>query len=347
MSRLNIRRAVPSAVLSIALLFSAVFVGGAFAADGDSIPNAKDLNPYFGKAFTTNLFLSTGPLPTGNYYFRVTLTKGQVLGADFIDATPDPKSPLNAVGLVYSGADIVESVKVSSTTSRLTFAAPLNGTQTYTLAVKASTVGDFTVKSGLVKGTTLSGTSGTRVTAYSASTAIYADLKTGGSAVSGRSVVLESSSNAKTWKRVTATITHPVAGRYQTTVRRTTMAYYRFRFAGDAVYAPSTGKTIKVDPKAYLTGPTAKKVRGRMYSVSGYLKPRHSGSPVLIYARRYDRGRMMKQLVVVARANNYSSYSRYVASVALNFPGTWKLQAVHDDAAHAKTLSSIVTVTVR
>ena len=343
-----IRRAVPSAVLAIALLWSAVFVGGAFAADGDSAANAKSLNSYMGSTFAGNLYPGGSVLGTGFYYFRIELSAGTVLGMDLTDVTPDPYQPLNLTAVVLSGGTYPTSVKISTTLSRLTFTAPKS--TMYTIYVGGSAVGDFSVKPALLQATSLTGTSGTKAVAYNGAATIYADLKSGASQLSGMPVVLESSSNGSSgWTRASEAIAHPVAGRYQASVRRTSTRYYRFRFAGQTPYAASAGRVIKVDPRVYLSTPVLPGTisRVRSYSVYGYLKPRHTGNAVLIYADRYVGGRWVNSAIVSARASNYSSYSKYVGSLRVKYPGKWRIRAYHDDASHYPTSSAYRYVTVK
>ena len=78
----------------------------------------------------------------------------------------------------------------------------------------------YTVKLNVPTSTVLTGPRATRTTAYNTAATIYADLKSGGAPVSGKSVVLELSSNGTSgWKRVATTISQPTPGRYQASVK--------------------------------------------------------------------------------------------------------------------------------
>ncbi len=85
--------------------------------------------------------------------------------------------------------------------------------------------------------------------------------------------------------------------------------------------------------KAWVSKPTAPKTmrRGKAARVRGFLKPRHkSGTyPVRVYKERYASGKWRKAGYIRARASNYSSYSRYTASLKLGQRGRWRLRAFH------------------
>lgn len=159
-------------------------------------------------------------------------------------------------------------------------------------------------------------------------------------------VVLEYSSNGSTgWTRATATLTQPISGRYQTSVKRTTALYYRFRFVGDSTYSPATGPVVKVYPGVYLTNPYAPTYayRNKSFTVYGYLKPRHtSGSyPVRLYKYRYASGVWKSYGYITAKASNYSSYTKYSRVISLPYAGKWRVRAYAPaDGGHAATWSS-------
>ena len=106
-------------------------------------------------------------------------------------------------------------------------------------------------------------------------------------------------------------------------------------------------------PRAYLTTPVAPTTmsRTRTYSIYGYLKPRHYGNAVRIYAYRYEKikGRWTwkLRLTAYARAYNYSSYTKYLAKVRLPYAGKWRIRAYHGDSSHSATYSGYRYATVR
>jgi putative cell wall-binding protein len=128
-----------------ALLCWAALGTSAFAAPGDSIANATPLHDYFGSSLTTRLAGAIGG--TGSYWFRVQLSAGETLRANFIASS----AVVNMQALVLpltSGYDLVESTAVSSRIARLTFMAPVDGM--YNLYVGTSTQGTFTVQPALL-----------------------------------------------------------------------------------------------------------------------------------------------------------------------------------------------------
>jgi hypothetical protein len=77
--------------------------------------------------------------------------------------------------------------------------------------------------------------------------------------------------------------------------------------------------------------------RGKAATVKGYLKPRHTAGtfPVRIYKYRYVSGKWKSYGYVRAKASNYSTYTKYSASVKLPYKGKWRLRAYHPaDAKH-------------
>jgi hypothetical protein len=80
------------------------------------------------------------------------------------------------------------------------------------------------------------------------------------------------------------------------------------------------------------------------------LKPRHKATtyPVKIYAYRYEGGKYVYKKVYKAKASNYSSYTKYRASIKLPSKGKWRLRTLHAaDSLNAKTYSSWRYVTVK
>jgi len=178
-------------------------------------------------------------------------------------------------------------------------------------------------------------------------------LKTSsGSALAGRSVRIETSTDGTHWKLYTNATTTS-SGSYSATIVCSQRTWLRARFTGNGPYIASTSKTVIVRPRVYLTTPVApsKLSRTKYYNIYGYLKPRHSGTPVKLYAYRYEKvkGRWTwrLRLTASARAYNYSSYSKYIAKVRLPYAGKWRIRAYHSDASHYPTYSGYRTVTVK
>ncbi|MBI5232422.1 MAG: hypothetical protein HY876_09695, partial [Coriobacteriales bacterium] len=82
--------------------------------------------------------------------------------------------------------------------------------------------------------------------------------------------------------------------------------------------------------------------RTRSYSVSGYLKPRHTpgARPVRVYRWRYVNRTWKSYGYVWAKASNYSTYTKYSCSMRLPYAGRWRVRAYHpEDSQHAGTWS--------
>lgn len=95
---------------------------------------------------------------------------------------------------------------------------------------------------------------------------------------------------------------------------------------------------------------TTSLVRGRTYTASGILKPRHTAGtkPVKVYAYRYVKGKYRYYKSFSATASNYSTYSKYSTKVKLPYRGKWRLRAYHPaDTKHLATYSTYRYVSVR
>lgn len=122
------------------------------------------------------------------------------------------------------------------------------------------------------------------------------------------------------------------------------------------VVDPSTPPVVEAQrprTKPTLGRPSLKTtnlVKGRTYSVSGTLKPRHAAGtkPVKVHAYRLVKGKYRYYKSFSATASNYSTYSKYTAKVKLPYRGRWRLRAYHPvDTKHLATYSTYRYVTVR
>ena len=110
-----------------------------------------------------------------------------------------------------------------------------------------------------------------------ASATLSGSLRTAsGALLAGRPMVIQSSSDAAHWTTV-KTIVTGAGGTFKTKVTPTRRTLYRAHFSGDDAYAPSLSVTRVVKPRVRLTTPDAPSnaQRGRSFTVSGYLEPRH------------------------------------------------------------------------
>jgi len=180
-----------------------------------------------------------------------------------------------------------------------------------------------------------------------------------GVGLGGRSVVVQSSKTRTGVFTDTLTVAVTAAdGSFQVALKPPATTYYRVRFSGDApaagpYNASQSAAAVRVTPQASVGAPIAP---ATMYTtkaakVYGSLKARHTAGtyPVRIYKWRYVSGKWKPMGYVKAKASNYSTYSRYSASVKLAYKGKWKLKAYHvADAGHpAKWSAKVDYVTVK
>ncbi len=171
--------------------------------------------------------------------------------------------------------------------------------------------------------------------------------------VSGQTVDLWTSFDGTHYTKSSAAVAEAPGdpGLYSVRVKVTQRTWYRLRFAGSEDYGRSLGRTLNAGPKAWLTAPNAPSTMddSRSYSVSGYLKPQHYGSPVKIYAYQKIGGVWTVRASFLAKASVYSTYSRYVGSIRLPSAGAWRIRAYHRDNAggvHYASYSSWRYITV-
>ncbi len=170
--------------------------------------------------------------------------------------------------------------------------------------------------------------------------------------VTGQTVDLWTSFDGSNYTKSTSKVSEVSPGVYSIRVLCTRRTWYRLRFGGTPQYGSSLGRTLNAGPKAWMTAPVAPSTfsRSRTYGVSGYLKPRHSGSPVKIYAYQKIGGAWTLRATFSAQASNYSTYSRYVGSIRLPSAGAWRIRAYHRDNAggvHYASYSSWRYITVK
>lgn len=126
---------------------------------------------------------------------------------------------------------------------------------------------------------------------------------------------------------VTATIAPPASGKATHQIAYWSQDNYgnvEARHFATFTVEPFTNPSVGT-PVAPLT-----MSRYRTYSVYGYLKPRHTKgtSPVrIIRYRLTNSGWKQYGTYVDAKAYDYSSYTKYIASVRLPYAGKWKLRA--------------------
>ncbi len=122
---------------------------------------------------------------------------------------------------------------------------------------------------------------------------------------------------------------------------------FRLQFAGTG-FDTKTGAAVVVTPRPYVGAPwkstTARK--NKSFTVRGTLNPRHTAgsSPVKLRFYRWNGKKYVYKKSYTAKAYNYSTYSRYKASVKLPSSGTWRMRAYAPaDSLHAASAWSSYT----
>jgi hypothetical protein len=166
-------------------------------------------------------------------------------------------------------------------------------------------------------------------------------------------LTLQSSKTGTTWAGDTTIVTGP-DGTYSVTtpMKLSTSSYFRVRSARDAIEGQiavaSTARLVR--PKVSLSTPIAPAtVRvGARFTSSGYLRPRHrpGGYPVKLELWRSEKqasgfSKYVLQRSVWAKASDYSTYTKYAATLTLPTAGKWRIRALHpQDRDNALTFSS-------
>ncbi len=160
------------------------------------------------------------------------------------------------------------------------------------------------------------------------------------SAPLGGGVWIERRSGAS-WVRVASSST--TTGVARAMVRLGSAATYRAVFGGTETQHPAQSTSVVVKPKVSLGSPSVPS-RARAdgaFAAYGSLKPRHTSGtkPVQIRSYRLEGDRWVLKKTYSAKVKDYSSYSRYYATVRLPSRGTWRLRAYAPvDADHTATL---------
>ncbi len=174
--------------------------------------------------------------------------------------------------------------------------------------------------------------------------------KATGAPLSGQPVKVQTSTNGITWTTY-KTLTTSKMGTYSTaTTALYSKRYLRTVFAGTAELSSQTSATKIVTPRVSVTNPIAPAgmTRGRSYSISGYIRPKHKAGTIPVQVKCYRKERQTNgtykwvlRKVASTKVSNYSTYSKYRGSVSLASRGSWRLRAYAPaDSAHAASWST-------
>jgi hypothetical protein len=182
---------------------------------------------------------------------------------------------------------------------------------------------------------------------YGARYTLGCTLSSGGSPLVGEAVKVQQAPTADgSWSDTSEGGTTGAMGEFSCTLAPASATYYRAVYGGSGLIRDdAVSSAVKVTPRAWVGNPAApsKMSRKKSYTVSGFLKPKHSvGSyPVRIHKYRKVGSKWISMGYVKARAANYSSYTKYSTKVKLTKKGKWRLRAYAPaDAGHAASWSS-------
>lgn len=188
--------------------------------------------------------------------------------------------------------------------------------------------------------------------AYGASTRVSGNLRAGSAGMVGKTVhLMSATTQGGVYTRVRSATTG-AGGAYSFSMPApSAKTYYRVVFTGGAGYDVAMSADTYVRPRVSLTVPAAPTTAGRgaAFTSAGYLKPRHTSGQysTVLQVYRLSGTRWVYVKSVKARNANYSSYTRYSASMSLSTAGKYRIRAYHADAGHAPTYTGYRYVTVR
>jgi photosystem II stability/assembly factor-like uncharacterized protein len=196
----------------------------------------------------------------------------------------------------------------------------------------------------------LTGAPSPSVVSYNGATTIWGRLKVRDATLTGCTDVTlwRTLNGGVTWSRVATATWEPTSQTYRAVKTLTQSTRFQLRWCGDSTRAAAASPSILVRSRAYMTRPAVSGVRRpyRALTVTGYLKPGHTGF-TRVYVQRRVRGSWRNYRTYWARNRKYSSsLTRYTATVRLP-AGYWLVKGYHYDSGHYPTWSSPRVFVVR
>jgi hypothetical protein len=132
------------------------------------------------------------------------------------------------------------------------------------------------------------------------------------------------------------------AGTFKLTLSRTVNTRFRNVYVGSFFKHSPTASTYQdVYVNAWLPAPgvASRVYHSRAFTAYGYIKPRHTARtyPVQLVFEHMHSGKAVYTKRVNAKASNYSTYTKYAASVSLPYAGAWRVRAYHKGDAITAT----------
>jgi hypothetical protein len=270
-----------------------------------------------------------GTLPAGaGVSWSVTLPSGVVLASKGSSATVP----------VGGSADLSVSVPRSLRASSLLMLVSASNIETRTMLPVS-----LRVQPSPVDAATLAVTvSPSSAVAYGKTAVFSARLMAGSVAVRGAGVSLwRSSDGGSTWAREASAVWSAASQTYKATSKvLTANTLFSMRSSGTSQTVPVASKPAVLTVKAYLGTPStpSKARKSRSFTVSGSLKPYHSGTTKLYFYRKVgSKWRYYKSYS--AKNALYKGYTKYSYRAKLKSTGSWYVIAKHSDSNHAATTS--------
>ena len=164
-------------------------------------------------------------------------------------------------------------------------------------------------------------------------------------------VYLETSFDGLTWYSDVVANTDSLGRFSLTSSAFSDGTYFRVDYNGSALDLSGQSAGVFVKPKVSLQTPVASSSMShtKSYKVYGTLKPRHDSATAVgtLQCYRLESGHWKLRKSYTLTATDYSTYSRYNATVKLTLTGKWRVRAYHADSSHAATYSGWRYLTVK
>lgn len=255
------------------------------------------------------------------------------------------------------------NVVLTTSTSNDIFAAIDGANIVYNSEYGSSGPTGANVMLGRVVVPILTAKAGANAVAYGGKTTISGTLTENGIELGGTPIVIErSTDDGHTWSQVASMNTQSWGAYSYTTAANYKKTLYRARYAGAGFlftlpdHFSAVSKPVAVMPAASVGKPAGYPSTGKTtktYSVYGSLKPRQAvtastAGVVTLKCYRKQSGKWKLRKTVKAKVYNYSTYSRYKASVKLPYTGKWRVRAYFKGSAtNGAKYSSYRYVTVK
>jgi hypothetical protein len=115
-------------------------------------------------------------------------------------------------------------------------------------------------------------------------------------------------------------------------------------------YRGSASGLVSLTSQASLSQPflsSASPKRNTKFTVTGYLKPAHSGSPLVVYVYRRVGTKWVQFSKVAVAGVSFGTGTKHTLTLSLPTAGQWQVTTYHADKSHLATWSKPTSFTVR